>query len=377
MADMAARHTSAAAPLSWAYAALVFYASLFPFSGWRWPPGHDLVDFLVLPWPPWRDDFDLWANLLGYAPWGWLLALAWRVQMRWLAAWLAALAVAACASYAIEVTQTLLPGRHPSLKDWAMNVAGAGLGAGLALAVQHAGAGAGWARWRERWFVPKSGGALALLALWPFALLFPTPVPLGLGQLGPRLREVAEWLVEDVPWAEGLHQLLQAQPLAPHPLPPLSEGLATALGLLAPCMLVYAVSRRGAHRLLLSLGAGLAALLTMTLSSWLNYGPRHALAWLTATTLPAMLGALLAAFALASLPRRVACGIGLMVLATGTALVAQASPDPYFALNLQAWEHGRWVRFHGVTQWVGLIWPFVAMLWLLHRLGLRDDGAPS
>lgn len=375
---MAARHTSVTAPLAWAYAALVLYASLFPFTGWRWPPGHGVADLLVLPWPPWRHDFDLWANLLGYAPWGGLLALAWRARMRSaLGAWLAALTVAALVSHAIEVTQTLLPGRHPSLKDWAMNTAGAGLGAGLALALQHFGAGTRWARWRERWFVPKSGGALALLALWPFALLFPTPVPLGLGQLGPRLRELAESLIEDVPWAAGLQQMLQTQPQAAHPMPPLSEGLATALGLLAPCMLVYAVSRRGAHRLLLSVGAGLVALLTMTLSSWLNYGPRHALAWLTATTLPAMAGACLAALAMASMSRRVACGLGLVVLAAGTALVAQANPDPYFALNLQAWEHGRWVRFHGVTQWVGLLWPFAVMLWLLRRLGLRDDGAPS
>lgn len=258
-----------------------------------------------------------------------------------------------------------------------MNAGGAALGAGSALALQGLGVGHRMARWRAQWFVPKSGGALALLALWPFALLFPTPVPLGLGQLGPRLREFAQWLVEDVPWALGLHQALQAPPALAQALPPLSEGLATALGLLAPCMLVYAVSRRGAHRLLLSLGAALAAVLTMTLSAWLNYGPRHALAWLTATTLPAMLGGLLAALALVPMSRRVACGVGLVVLAAGTAMVAQTSPDPYFALNLQAWEHGRWVRFHGVTQWVGLLWPFVAMLWLLHRLGLRDDGAPS
>ena len=36
-----------------------------------------------------------------------------------------ALLVAAGLSYATEVTQHLLPGRHPSLKDWLMNTLGA------------------------------------------------------------------------------------------------------------------------------------------------------------------------------------------------------------------------------------------------------------
>ena len=26
-------------PLGWAWVALIVYASLFPFEGWRWPPG--------------------------------------------------------------------------------------------------------------------------------------------------------------------------------------------------------------------------------------------------------------------------------------------------------------------------------------------------
>ena len=36
------RPRSSATPLALAWAALVLYASLFPFSGWRWPPGQSL-----------------------------------------------------------------------------------------------------------------------------------------------------------------------------------------------------------------------------------------------------------------------------------------------------------------------------------------------
>ena len=74
----AARHRSSATPLALAYAALVVYASLYPFTGWRWPPGQTLATMAALVWPPWRDDFDSWSNLLGYLPLGALLLIAAR-----------------------------------------------------------------------------------------------------------------------------------------------------------------------------------------------------------------------------------------------------------------------------------------------------------
>lgn len=368
------RQTTAAAPLAWACALLVLYASLYPFSGWRWPPGHAAVDMLMLPWPPWRDPFDLWANLLGYLPWGWLLAIAGRSRRASSPVALAmAVLIAGSGSYAIEVTQNFLPGRHPSAKDWAMNTLGAALGAALALLLRRLGPAHRWTWLRERWFVPNSGGAIALLSLWPLALLYPTPLPLGLGQVGDKLREGALWVTDGVAWAQPLHEWLHAGAAAPGQLSPGSEGLAIALGLFGPCMLGYAVARQGMHRLLLSLGAALTAVATMTLSALLNYGPQHAGGWLTVATPAALAGALLASLALAAVPRRVACGLALMALAGSLALVAQAPEDPFFALNLQAWEQGRWVRFHGVTQWVGLLWPYFAMVWLLRRLAQRDD----
>ena len=44
-------------------------------------------------------------------------------------------------------------------------------------------------------------------------------------------------------------------------------------------------------------------------------------------------------------------------------------------LKLQAWELGRWVHFYGLAQWVGWVWPFAAIVWLLARLSRR--GAAS
>ena len=109
----------------------------------------------------------------------------------------------------------------------------------------------------------------------------------------------------------------------------------------------------------------------MTLSTALNFGPQHALAWLAPGTLPALALGTATAAALAWLPRRIAAGLGLVVLTALVVLVAQAPADPYFAQSLQSWEQGRFIHFHGLAQWVGWLWPYAALLWLLARIGAR------
>jgi VanZ family protein len=377
------RHRSSAVPLAAAYALLVLYASLYPFTDWRWPPGQDMAALLALTWPPWRHDFDTWSNWLGYLPLGALLYVgARRSGLGAVRSLLLALALPAGLSYGTEVLQQFLPGRHPSLKDWALNTTGAASGVAVALAGQALGLDTRWHALRQRWFGGDGAGALALLVLWPVALLFPAPAPLGLGQLGPPLRDAALAWVDGVAWAEPLQSWLLPSGastelgLPAAGLPPLGEASITALGLLGPCLLAYAVMAPGWRRLaalvaLLAVGTGGAAL-----STALNYGPEHALAWLTPATLPGLMAGSLAALLLVPAGRRLSAALALMALTGGVALVAQAPADPYFAQTLQAWEQGRFVRFHGVAQWLGWLWPFAAMGWLLTRLASRqlDSG---
>jgi VanZ family protein len=137
------RHRSSATPLAGVYAALVVYASLFPFTGWRWPPGQALPALLALPWPPYLLPYDLWFNLLGYLPLGALIGIAvWRSGGLGWQALLAAVLGPAALSFACEVLQQFLPGRHPSLKDLAMNSGGAVAGALLAAGGLAVGGGA-------------------------------------------------------------------------------------------------------------------------------------------------------------------------------------------------------------------------------------------
>jgi VanZ family protein len=368
------RQRSSAAPLALVYAALVLYASLYPFAGWRWPPGLTPDALLVLPWPPWRNPFDIWANVLGYLPLGALLyiALVRADRPAWQAITLALLLPAAL-SYATEVIQHFLPRRVPSRVDWALNCVGAAVGVALAALLHALGLLQRWQTVRERWFVRDSAGAISLLALWPVGLLFPTPVPLGLGHVGNQLREVLLSLFEDAPSAAGLLTLLEASSTWVEPLPPLSEALAQMFGLLAPCLLAFSVVRRGWRRALLVAGLALLGVLATTLSTALSFGPTHALAWVTPSSLPALTAGVLLAAVCAWLNHRAAAGLGLAVLGALVVLVSQAPVDPYFADSLQAWEQGRFIRFNGLALWIGWLWPYAAMAWLLGRLGARGD----
>ena len=72
------QHRSSASPLAAVYAALVLYASLYPFSDRRWPPGQGLAVLALLPATRWQGGFELASNLLGYLPLGALLCIAAR-----------------------------------------------------------------------------------------------------------------------------------------------------------------------------------------------------------------------------------------------------------------------------------------------------------
>ena len=280
---------SSAVPLAWAWAALIVYASLFPFEGWRWPPGVPAWQLLRLAWPRYFIPFDIAGNLLAYAPLGGLVALAaLRHGRRPLAALASGVALGMALSYAMETTQHLLPQRVPSLLDWVLNASGATLGALLALAGSALGLLRRWQVARDRWLEHGNAGGLALLVLWPVALLFPTPVPLGLGQVGEVLRDALAAGLADVPWAQPVADWLVPSLDVPAPLSPQAEAMAVMLGLLSPCLLAFSAARPGWRRLGLALGAALLGLGATTLSTALNFGPDHALAWRTGGTLAAM-----------------------------------------------------------------------------------------
>ena len=64
----------------------------------------------------------------------------------------------------------------------------------------------------------------------------------------------------------------------------------------------------------------------------------------------------------------------LAALVLQLALLNQAPEGAYFAQTLQTWEQGRFIRFHGVVQWLGWLWPYALLAYALQRLSRRESS---
>lgn len=354
-------------PLAWATACVVVYASLYPFAGWR-DQGLSPWAFLGAPLPRYWTAFDVWTNLVGYGPLGFLLALSVLRGTRW--AWPVTLATLAGAglSLCMEAMQAYLPSRVPSKVDFLLNAIGAWAGAGLAFFLERWGVLQRWSDFRARWFLPQARGALVLLALWPAALLFPASVPLGLGQVLERVEAALAGLLRDTPFL----QWLPVRDVELQPLLPGAVLLCVALGAWVPGLLGYSVIRASVRRLQFLLVLMTTAVGCTALSSALSFGPVNAWAWVDQPVLWGLLVAALLGVASLVLSARAAAVLALLAVLLQLAVLNQAPADPYFEQTRQVWEQGRFVRFNGLTQWLGWLWPFAVLGYLLLRLAHRE-----
>ncbi|MFY7981301.1 MAG: VanZ family protein [Limnohabitans sp.] len=357
------RRTSAAWPLFCIYAVLIVYASLYPFENWRFQ-GVFSWAFLTAPWPRYWTGFDVLSNVLGYAPLGFLLALSLlRTRPHWPAITVATL-FAGVLSLLLESFQMFLPVRVPSNVDTALNMVGAWAGAVAAHGLVWVGLVNRWSRFRDRWFESEADGALALLAIWPLALLFPAPVPFGLGQVLERVEATWVQILKDTPW-------LESWPLRDvefQPMLPITESACVALGLLLPCLLAYGVVQRRPQRWAVAAVCLSVGMLASALSAALTYGPVHAWGWVSPEVLRGWVAALFLALALSLASARMCWVLALAALVLQLSLLNTSSADAYFSLTLQTWEQGRFIRFHGLIQWLGWLWPYALLLYLVQRL---------
>ncbi|MFG6467761.1 VanZ family protein [Roseateles sp. BYS87W] len=364
------RRQSSATWLLLAHLGLVVYASLYPFWPLRAPPGLGLPWLFGLPWPQRFWAFDVEANLAGYVPLGVLgFAAVIRSGGTLRAALLLGLLPGPVLSFLMETLQFYVPGRVPSLSDWALNSAGSTLGTALGLGLHLLGGLRRWEDVREHWFGASSAPGLALLALWPLALLYPTPMPFGLGQWLPWWRESLVDALAGTPWALSWGDAVTVE----HELPPGLLALAIALGILAPVLLAITVARPGVRRVVLGAAVVALGMAATAVATAMAFGPDHAWAWLSEATRPGVSLGLALALLACLLPSRVAAALGLFTLCALIGLISLAPSDPYLALNLQAWEHGRFINFYGLTRWLAWTWPFAALIWLAARLVQKPE----
>ncbi len=362
-------HKTVALPLVFAYAALIVYASLYPFTGWR-DQGIAPWAYIVAPWPKYWTAFDIWVNVVGYMPFGFLVALALlrsRPERSGLSAVLWATLAGGAISFTMESLQSYIPVRVASNLDLGTNILGALLGAVVAALLDRFGAIGYWQRTRSQWFFADSRGGLVLLALWPVALLFPAAVTFGLGQVFERLESGIADLLVDTPFLDWLPvRQFELEPLVPG-----VELLCVLLGALVPCLLSFMVTRSAVRRAIVLPLVLLAGLAVSALSAALSYGPEHAWAWLDLPVQAGVAAALFVGVLLMGVPRRFCAALLLIVQVVHLSLLNQAPESAYFAQTLATWEQGRFIRFHGLAQWLGWIWPFAALAYVLTVLSRR------
>jgi VanZ family protein len=354
---------TAAWPLTLAFIALVVYASLYPFDNWR-NQGVLPWAYLTQPLPKYWTWFDVLINIAGYAPLGFLGVLTALRTGRGNYAVVLVTFLIFLLAMSMESLQSYLPSRVASNVDLVLNAFGGWLGGITAWGLEKLGAIDRWSHFRRTWFVTHARGALVLLALWPVALIFPATVPLGLGQVLERVETALGDAFINTPFLEWVPmRTVELQPLLPG-----AELLCVLLGALIPMLIAYSVLRNFIQKAIFLIAILAIAIAATTISAGLTYGPEHALAWLTLPVKLGLMGAVAAGLLCLFISARSCMAALLLALVVQLFVLNLAPESTYFAQTLQTWEQGRFIRFHGVVQWLGWLWPFVAIVYVMGRI---------
>ena len=365
------RHAAAEAPspaapaethltlhLALAYTALVVYASLSPFSGWR-DAGIDAWDFLKAPWPRYVTRFDIALNVAAYVPLGFLATLAGRTWLRRGVAVAAGIACAMLLSSVLEALQTFMPGRVSSNVDLFANAAGGVLG-GIAGVAGPASRVAGlFAAWRASLFRRDSvtDYGLALIGVW-FA-----------SQLNPSLP-----LMGIVFFSDGV--LAQLAGYGVQDSGRLLGGLSVMVTLASVGLLLLATARTARHAMT-SLVALIAVAMAIKFAAAMLLLKRDAIfLWISQDVFFALACGFLivsigAFFDRPQVLLLMACTVAGQVLVP---FFLDDTPSPARALRFFEWNYGQLLNYTGLARAVAETWPYAAALFVLLAWRTRDRG---
>ena len=349
------------------YMAVLAYATLNPFVGWRLP---DVIS--IFNWPKYVTLFDITANVIAYLPLGALLATWCYRRLQWspLLSWCCAMLAGGAYSLALELLQLFLPARISSPLDVIANTSGAALGAALLLLPLGRQFITVINLWRLRHFAHRNSTdiGLLLLVIWFMTQLNPAIPFFEAGLMSPNdttpgVLTAAE-MADNSAAAIAAHQHAYTVAYDPLVLLPQAVGIGLNVGAFALFVsLLLHPKKRVFVNVCAVLLVGLMAKLVM--SALMLKTPQLAATLSPATVIGLTAGLLLFVFFSKRRYRWRAFWATLLVFAGG---VMSKLSSVYAALDealrLFNWPHGQLANFASLTHWLNEIWPLAALLFL-------------
>jgi VanZ family protein len=362
--------------LSLLFVAAVAVATLYPLTEWRLhAPGP--LSFLSNGLPRWWTWFDVLSNVLAYLMLGLLLTLGWLERLRPPVAILAAGLACAALSLSLEVSQSYLPARVPSLLDWLANTAGGLAGGWLGATLNRAGQRADRLPTpvRDRWYEQAPPAGWVLLLLWLSVQLVPQRLLFATGHVEPALQLLLDDLLPgDAPdlstWTDALWS-----DTAPTGYGVAIEAASVMCAVGAVGSLAFALVQGSRRRLALLAGIATVAFGLRSIATQMVYGVGAPFAWLTPGAQGGLVVGAAMLYGIETLGPRTRAVSAVVLVATGTLLVNLAPEDRYFETTLAGMQAGQLVNLHGLLRSVSLVWPLLAIVWFSRRA--RRAGARS
>jgi VanZ family protein len=346
------------------YLVLIIYASWYPFTGWEWDRWTTL-DAALQQWPRYWTGFDAMTNVLGYVPFGVLVVFALYPWHRRVFSILIATLAGASLSLLVEGVQHFLPSRVTSVLDVLTNSAGSLIGAVIGvMLIPPILERSRLQLLKKEWLHRESSHEIVILGLWTTAQIYPQPYLFGLGQVFPILSSwISELLEMDIDLGSLLRQdvdLSAEQYL-------FSESFITAFGCTGALLMCLHLLKNHAPRFWLTCGLFCAALAVKSLASAILFYPDYAFVWLTPGAQGGLVISAILLYGFAFAPSNVQRRAAAFMLIMGLVFVNVVPTNPYFDESLQGWEQGKFLNFNGAAQFLSLIWPLLALWYLLRR----------
>lgn len=347
-----------------AYTVLIVYASCYPFSGWQF---QNLVAYTehIQQWPHYWSRFDASINVAAYIPLGILVSFSLHpiLPRRW--SWLLALFAGAALSLSMESIQYFIPSRVTSLLDLLTNTLGTLIGAAIGATLIPAFLERDKLHTlRRHWLQRDSSQELVVLGLWPLAQIFPQAFLFGLGQILP---VISLWCEEYLEFSIDLSSVLRNGIVLSSEEYLLTETIITASGCAGAILFFLSLFNRRAPHFFLALGMLVAALLTKTLATAVMFQPENAFSWLTPGAQGGIAISALILYGFSFAPLQAQRRLATLLLFISLLLVNLIPNNPYFLMTLQGLMQGKMLNFFGAAQFLAIVWPFVAIWYLLKK----------